>query len=157
MLISFTELRSAVLGFLLALAVISFWPARLAYLNVAKGVVFNPVDRSIIVPASQPASTLFDYLSLGKYRELLEREVIPLSAIRAVRERELSRFAGHDIIMTNWYLDIEGTFGLRAIRFRDLDKRAEAHARLHQLLVDAPAPSVQSRIPRTANPGAISS
>ncbi len=150
-LVSFADLRGAALGFLLALCVTSLWPAALAYRNVMKGVVFNPADRTIVVPASQPASTPFDYLSFAKYRELLEREIIPLSAIRAIRDRDVPWYRQSDIITTSWYLDIEGTFGLRTIRFRDPDKRAEAQLRLGRLMTEAQP--VPSRIPRTGSAG----
>ena len=97
--------------------------------KVAEGLVFDPRDNTIEIPASRPYESILDLLSLAKYRQLLRRERIALASIHAIGERDVAlRDSRRKIAGYAYYLDVEGSFGTHAIHFRSEEKRAEARA-----------------------------
>jgi hypothetical protein len=102
--------------------------------KVAEGLVFDPSDNTIEIPASRPYESILDLLSFAKYRQLMRRERIGLASIHALGERDVAlrdsrkRLAGYA-----YYLDVEGSFGAHAIHFRSDEKRREARAFIERL------------------------
>lgn len=106
----------------------------IVFRKVAEGLVFDPSDNTIEIPASRPYDSILDLLSLAKYRQLVRRERIALASIHSLGERDIAlrdsrkRLAGYA-----YYLDVEGSFGTHAIHFRSEEKRTEARAFIERL------------------------
>lgn len=118
--------------------------------KVAEGLVFDPADNTIEIPASRPYDSILDLLSLAKYRQLMRRERIALASIHSLGERDVTmRDSRRKIAGYAFYLDVEGSFGTHAIHFRSEEKRTEARAFIERLRARMPAG--KSRIPGAAS------
>lgn len=112
----------------------------LAFRKVAQGLVFDPADNTVEIPASRPYDSIVDLLSFAKYRQLLHRERVALASIHALGEREVAlrdsrqRLAGYA-----YFLDLQGSFGVHAVHFRSEEKRREARAFIERLRARVPA------------------
>jgi len=116
--------------------------------KVAEGLVFDPSDNTIEIPASRPYESIVELLSFAKYRQLLRRERIALASIHDLAEREVAlRDSRKRIVGYAYYLDVRGSFGLHAIHFRSEEKRAEARGFIERLRARLPAG--RSRIPNS--------
>ncbi|MBM3621476.1 MAG: hypothetical protein FJX20_12390 [Alphaproteobacteria bacterium] len=102
--------------------------------KVAEGLVFDPSDNTIEIPASRPYESILDLLSFAKYRQLMRRERIALASIHALGERDVAlRDSRRKIAGYAYYLEVEGSFGTHAIHFRSEEKRTEARAFIERL------------------------
>lgn len=135
-------------GYVLAVAcLIGGGLGYLAFRKVAQGLIFDPSDNTLEIPASRPYDSFIDLLSFAKYRQLLRRERVPLASVHGLAEREVAlrdsrqRLAGYA-----YYLDLQGSFGTHAIHFRSDEKRREARAFIERLRARVPAG--RSRVPQ---------
>lgn len=126
-----------------------------AFRNVAKGLIYDPASHSVDMPRSQRIGARLKYWSLTAYAQLLQRERIAIADIRALGEREETLFDGRGRFAgTSYYLDLDGSFGTRAVHFRSQDTRAEARDFFEHLVKTAPPG--KSRIPGTGSASSAS-
>ncbi len=120
----------------------------IVFRKVAEGLVFDPSDNTIEIPASRPYESIVELVSFAKYRQLMRRERIALASIHGFGEREVAlRDSRKRIVGYAYYLDLQGSFGVHAIHFRSEEKRTEARAFIERLR--ARMPIGRSRIPET--------
>ncbi|GEM_PF-511824 len=104
--------------------------------NYSKGYHADITNNEFSFPASDVENSLADIVTLKRFRNLIHRESVQLSDIRALnnekgRGQRYSHSAKRNVGYDIWKLNISGDFGSRQFEFNSKQKRDECRSMIY--------------------------